>query len=333
MTALGERLDEAVRLRQIIETQRVINAAILDPDEVMRVVAERAQLLTCASAGVVELLEGDEMVYRAASGSAAASVGTRLTAATSLSGLCVRTGDAMQCEDTDLDPRVDQEACRRIGVRSMIVAPLIHRGEAVGVLKVLSAEPAAFNADDMDTLELLAGFIATSLINAAAHAEETERALHDSLTGLPNRVLLLDRLDHVLRAAKRHPSPVAVFFLDLDGFKGVNDNHGHAVGDGLLCLVAAYLRAAMRTSDTVARYGGDEFVIVCENSSPRAEPEIRARIDGAVARAASAVGAESVVTASVGVAWSSDGQTTPSALLEKADASMYETKRTRSSRA
>jgi len=332
MTAIGERLDEAVRLRQIIETQRVINAAILDPDEVMRVVAERAQLLTCATAGVVELVEGDEMVYRAASGTAAESLGLRLDVGTSLSGMCVRMGETLQCEDTDADPRVDREACRRIGARSMVVAPLIHRGEAVGVLKVLSPAPAAFNADDIDTLELLAGFIATSLINAAAHAEETERALHDSLTGLPNRVLLLDRLDHALRAAKRHASPLAVFFLDLDGFKGVNDTHGHAVGDGLLCLVAAYLRAAMRTSDTVARYGGDEFVVVCENASPRAEVEIRERIDGAVARATSAVGSGSDVTASVGVAWSSDGNTTPAALLEKADASMYETKRTRSPR-
>ncbi|MBV8980076.1 MAG: GGDEF domain-containing protein [Acidimicrobiia bacterium] len=329
MAVTGGRLDEATRLRSIIETQREINEVILDPDEVMRVVTERAQEMTGASGAVVELVEGDEMVYRAASGSAAASVGLRLNAAASLSGLCVRTGEVLLCDDAELDIRVDLEACRRIGVRSMVVVPLVHRGAAVGVLKVVSPVPHAFGADDTEALELLAGFIATSLTNASAYREESERAMHDPLTGLPNRVLLIDRLDHALRASARTHSSIAVFFIDLDGFKGVNDTCGHAVGDGLLCLVAAYLRAAMRTSDTVARFGGDEFVVVCENATARAEDDIRARIVGAVSRAASAVAEGPHVGASIGVAWNTDGASTPSALLEQADDAMYVEKRTR----
>ena len=329
MTLTGGRLDEATRLRAIIQTQQEINEVILDPDEVMRVVTERAEQLTGADGAVIELAEGDEMVYRAVSGTASDSIGLRLQAATSLSGLCVRTGEVLVCDDTELDVRVDLEACRRIGVRSMIVVPLVHRGEAVGALKVLSAVPHGFCADDIDALELLAGFVATSLINASAHREESERAVHDQLTGLPNRVLLMDRLDHALRSAERVHSAVAVYFLDLDGFKAVNDTCGHAVGDGLLCLVAAYLRAAMRTSDTVARFGGDEFVVVCENATQRAEDDIRARISGAVARAASAVADGPRVDASIGVAWNTDGPATPSALLERADAAMYEEKRSR----
>jgi len=329
VTAVRARLDEAERLREIIETQQLINAASLDPDDVMRVVAERAQMMTGAAGGVVELVEGKEMVYRAATGTAAGSLGARLEVATSLSGLCVRTGEVLQCDDSETDARVDREACRRIGVRSMIVVPLTHRRQPVGALKVLSPEPAAFGPTEIATLEVLAGFIATSLTNASAHRLESERALHYQLTGLPNRTLLLDRLTHALKASARLKTPLAVFFIDLDGFKNVNDTHGHAVGDGLLSLVGAYLRAAMRTSDTVGRLGGDEFVVVCENSSPRAEPSIRARIDAAVQRSASALANGTSVTASIGVAWTFGEPTTADALLEAADASMYEAKRAR----
>jgi diguanylate cyclase (GGDEF)-like protein len=327
--AIGERLGEATRLREIIETQRLINAATLDPDHVMAVVTERAQMMTGASAGVVELLQDDEMVYRAASGTASPNVNMRLKAGNSLSGMCVRTREVLVCRDSETDPRVDLDACRRVGARSMIVVPLVEHGQALGVLKVMSPEPDAFTDDDVSSLEVLAGFIATSLSNAAAHRHESERALQDGLTGLPNRLLLEDRLGHALRSAKRRNAPLAVFFIDLDGFKAVNDTHGHAVGDGLLSLVAAFLRASMRASDTVARLGGDEFVVVCEDMAPAAEPEIRARIDAAVARAASAIGSEGIVTASIGLAWSCEERNSPAHLLERADESMYEVKRAR----
>src|SRR5262245_6093788 len=99
----------------------------------MNVVVQRAQRLSGASAAAIELREGDEMVYRAASGSAASALGLRLKIQTSLSGLCVRERVTLMCNDTESDPRVDREACRRIGVRSMLVVPLCTRGEVVGV--------------------------------------------------------------------------------------------------------------------------------------------------------------------------------------------------------
>jgi diguanylate cyclase (GGDEF)-like protein len=140
---------------------------------------------------------------------------------------------------------------------------------------------------------------------------------------------LQDRLEQATQAAQREMEGFALLFLDLDGFKAVNDTHGHAVGDGLLCLVAAYLRAAMRVSDTVARLGGDEFVVVCETASPNFEVDIRARIEVGVARAASALAEGAAVTASVGAAWSADDTATPDDLLHRADAAMYEEKRAR----
>src|SRR4051794_26394733 len=91
------------------------------------------------------------------------------------------------------------------------------------------------------------------------------QALHNSLTGLPNRALFLDRLEHALQRTERHHGGVAVLFVDLDRFKFINDSFGHAAGDRLLCDVAARLRHALRPADTIARFGGDELTVLCED--------------------------------------------------------------------
>jgi diguanylate cyclase (GGDEF)-like protein len=320
--------NEVAQLRQIVETQRRINAATLHGDALLSVVAESAQRITGGDGGVVELAEDDDMVYRAATGTIAQAVGTRLKIDGSLSGLCVRTGDVLRCDDTETDARVDRGACRRLGIRSMICVPLIDHGVPVGVLKVVSGRPDAFGLHDVHTLELLAGFIATSISNASAHRHETDKALHDPLTGLPNRLLLADRLDHALMVAQRSRTEVAAVYVDLDGFKAVNDRHGHNAGDKLLRAVADELTRTLRGSDTVARLGGDEFVMICEEADRRAEPVIAARIRNAVQVAALAAGADSAVSASIGIAWSGD-HPTPAALLEAADDAMYRNKRAR----
>ncbi|MGN6611106.1 MAG: GGDEF domain-containing protein, partial [Angustibacter sp.] len=151
-----------------------------------------------------------------------------------------------------------------------------------------------------------------------------ERALQDQLTGLPNRALLEDRLGHALRTAVRRGTPLAVFFIDLDGFKAVNDTHGHAVGDGLLSLVAAFLRAAMRNSDTVARLGGDEFVVLCEDLQPQAQPIVVDRLRTAVESA----DGEAQVGLSVGIVQATPEQTMGD-VLSDADRLMYADKQSR----
>lgn len=158
-------------LQAVIETQVLINETGLSSTEVMQLVAERAQALTGATGAVVELAEGDEMVYRAVSGSASGTLGLRLRRRASLSGLCVSTGEVLRCEDTETDPRVDRDACRRVGVRSMVVAPLVHRGTAVGVLKALSNVPGHFDTRASQTLQLMGGFIAASLSHARRFEE------------------------------------------------------------------------------------------------------------------------------------------------------------------
>src|SRR4051794_34732659 len=162
--------------------------------------------------------------------------------------------------------------------------------------------------------------------------KETERALahqalHDSLTGLANRVLFIDRLEQALARLQRHASPLALLFVDLDHFKVVNDSLGHAAGDEVLVQAASRLRRALRPSDTIARFGGDEFVILCEDAAGRAEAEeIAGRISVALARPFKVGEQEVVLTASTGIVIANDTHTDAGALLRDADTAMYRAK-------
>lgn len=159
------------------------------------------------------------------------------------------------------------------------------------------------------------------------HAKLTHLALHDPLTGLPNRTLLLDRLAHAMGLLARSRRPVTVLYLDLDDFKAVNDRFGHAVGDRVLVAVAERLAELMRPSDTVARLGGDEFVVLCEDLDG-GEAELAAlteRIRDGVA-GISSPWHDAMVSVSIGVAIAHAG-TDPEHILNQADLAMYAAKR------
>ena len=149
-------------------------------------------------------------------------------------------------------------------------------------------------------------------------------AIHDPLTGLPNRVLFMDRLEVALSRAKRQGRRVAVAFLDIDRFKLVNDSMGHDSGDRLLVAVAGRLRAALRVNDTVARLGGDEFTVLCEEVSDDASAlEAAERLVDALRHPFDLVESEVFVTASLGLAVSGSPGDSPSSLLRDADTAMY----------
>jgi diguanylate cyclase (GGDEF)-like protein len=153
------------------------------------------------------------------------------------------------------------------------------------------------------------------------------RALHDALTGLPNRMLLLDRLGYALAQSERGDTSVAIFFLDLDGFKGVNDRLGHLAGDALLRGIAGRLLAWVRPGDTVSRFGGDEFtVLVREVAGPDEAARIAERLTEAVRSPLSVEGDEISLTPSIGIALNR-GIRKPEELLERADRAMYSAKR------
>jgi PAS domain S-box-containing protein len=167
---------QIARLEAIVDTQQEIASAGLNLGAAMELICERMQRITQAAGAVVEMAEGDEMVYRAASGNAAKSVGLRLKQATSLSGFCVRQGKVLRCDDSETDERVDREACRRVGARSMVVVPLWHLEKTVGVLKVMSPQVQAFSDEDVHALQVMAGLIG-SVMARSTEAQAKEELL------------------------------------------------------------------------------------------------------------------------------------------------------------
>lgn len=257
----------AEQLRAIIRTQTEIVSSDLEPGTIMQLIAQRAQELTRASSGVIELAEGEEMVYAVTSGEATPYLGTRLRKRTSLSGRSVIEGRVLVSDDTAADERVDAEACRRVQAGSMICVPLSHQEETVGVLKVYAPEPHHFDAGDVETLELLSELVAAHLSHANLYETESRQSRRDALTSLPNRRAFEERLPVELARASRHGRPLALCLLDLDGFKGVNDRLGHPAGDEVLRAVARILDES-RVADDCFRIGGDEFAILMPNTSP-----------------------------------------------------------------
>lgn len=160
------------------------------------------------------------------------------------------------------------------------------------------------------------------------HAQVEHLAFHDALTGLPNRLLLLDRLRQEIGRARRNGSSLAVCYLDLDGFKKVNDKFGHAAGDTVLIEVSRRLLACMRTHDTVSRLGGDEFVVLMTDLDDPAESTVALeRVIAAVSAPIYVASRQEVsVSASIGVSFSPQDGTSPAQLLEHADTAMYAAK-------
>ncbi|MFL5321068.1 MAG: ATP-binding protein [Myxococcaceae bacterium] len=160
------RLPREQRLASIIATQYDILTSGIDLEHVLAVIVDKAQRLTNAHGAVVELLEGDSLVYRATSGTVAPHLGQRVPAAQSLAGACLAAGTAMRCDDSETDARVNVAQCRTIHARSMLAVPLVHE-RRIGVLKVLSPAVAAFDDEDVETVQLTAGIISAALLRAA----------------------------------------------------------------------------------------------------------------------------------------------------------------------
>jgi diguanylate cyclase (GGDEF)-like protein/PAS domain S-box-containing protein len=168
--------DETIRGARVVAAQNAIVEGAGDLTPTLEIVAREGRAIVGGDGAVVELADGDDMVYRAAAGTGSAHLGQRVPMRGSLAGLVLATGETALCDDTETDERVDREACRRVGVGSMICVALRHRGESVAVLKVFCARPGAFTERDASTLELLAGLAA-----ATVHRAQVERrvaALH-----------------------------------------------------------------------------------------------------------------------------------------------------------
>ncbi len=170
--------------------------------------------------------------------------------------------------------------------------------------------------------------VAHDVTVARDQAEKLTRlALHDTLTGLPNRTLLADRLDQALERTQRNGSMVSMLFIDLDRFKPVNDSLGHSVGDQLLQMVALRLRACVRSSDTVSRFGGDEFIIMLADTTHAEDAAICAtKVTAALNAPFEIAGHRLQIGASIGIATSPTDAADSATLMRNADIAMYQAK-------
>jgi diguanylate cyclase (GGDEF)-like protein/PAS domain S-box-containing protein len=461
--AAVELEEKANKLERIIATQRDISAAASgDLDHVMQVIVERAQALTRAQGAMIHLIDGDDVVTRAASGIGERFLNNRRPLSESVSRFAIAARAPLLIEYAENDPRLNPAIRAKMGDRSHICVPLFAGEHAVGALSVMSTcEVERLNEEDRQTLELLAGVLSEGVSRAAEfeakrrqvdalarfeaiyhgaltgvmvlshdgqiadanpamramlglqnsdevrthiaeyldpeehervsvaveevfagesnslrletrlnrkdHSviwvsasfsivrepngnpsfgivmvqDDTERkaaenallrqseinehqALHDSLTGLPNRSLFRDRIEQAIAIGHRESGQVAVAMMDLDRFKDVNDSLGHHAGDALLVEIGQRLRGILRSSDTVARLGGDEFGVLI--SKPRSEDDVVVvveKIRAALEQPVTIEGLSLPAEASVGIAMFPHHGEDVDTLIRHADVAMY----------
>ncbi len=246
----------------------------------------------------------------------------------SLAGYALASGTSVILNDSRSECRFDSHLLdKEYGVRSALAAPISAREQPYGVLAAFTSEVHPFSADDLNFAEGIAHVLGAAIARNEAEAELQRQALHDSLTGLPNRALLFDRIALAVRRLRRHQRPMALMFVDIDRFKEVNDTMGHSVGDDVLRTVATRLTNTLRPSDTVARVGGDEFVVLADDlDNPAAALLMADRLVLALEPPIPAGSREVVVTASVGVVSCENPNSTAEDLVRDADIAMYHAK-------
>ena len=319
----------------------------LDLNSLLEAIVSRAAALMGTPNGYVYVTEPEEggMVARVGTGIFDDLVGTRLKYGEGVSGLIWKTGEPMAVHDYSNYPNRLQGWEQ---VRTVVGVPLRSGDEIVGVLGLAYLDDKKVVGEEETALLGRFAYLASlALENArlyeAAQQELVERkvleeriayqAFHDALTGLPNRALFMDRLEHALARKERQHGALAVLFLDLDDFKVINDSLGHKAGDLLLSEVGQRLKACVRPGDTVARLGGDEFTLLLEDLDSMQDAELVAERIAAQLKAPFDLDGHTVfVTTSLGIAFDSAFSAGPDALLRDADVAMYAAKNSGKSR-
>ncbi|MCW2539421.1 MAG: hypothetical protein JWN95_1146 [Frankiales bacterium] len=308
--------------------------AILD-----QLVQSIVDTLPITAAGVTLISASKEPHYIAASNESALRFERLQTFAEQ--GPCLlayTSGEAVTIPNIDVEGRFPRfgPAAQSAGMVAAFAFPLRHGDGRLGALDLYCDSPGPLSTADLATAQTLADVTAAYVLNAQAREEARQAcdlfrdsSLHDSLTGLPNRLLLQQRLEHAAQRGSRSHTNAAVLFADLDRFKDVNDTHGHQIGDELLVAVADRLSGLVRPGDTLARVSGDEFVFLCEDLHAAADIEVLApRIKDAFAAPFTVSGLELSISASVGMAYAGPGEAISGQLLVDADIAMYQAKRT-----
>lgn len=243
----------------------------------------------------------------------------------------LKSGKTYILRDTLLLPAKIGTAKKKLleqGVRSLVAVPVKNGENLIGLLGFNAARPfRRWNLDTVDFLEVIAGIVADAILKVDAEKKINFIAYHDQLTGLPNRLLLNDRLEQAIAVSSRTEKMLAVVFIDLDSFKAINDTMGHDLGDQLLMQVSEMLSHSVRGYDTVSRFGGDEFILLLNQIPGTVDLLcVMDKLMDTLQRPILLNGQETFITASAGVALYPQDGPDAETLIKNADTAMYHAK-------
>lgn len=312
-----ERL-RAVRSYEILDTQ---------PELEFDALARVASHTFSAPIAVVAMMDSDRLWFKSRLGLDIPQLDRKIAFC---AHAIMRPREAMVVNDLSSDPRFADNplVANAPHLRFYAGAPIVDpTGLPLGTIAVIDAEPRGFSSAQRETLTDLSSLVITAL-QARRRALDLERlAMTDHLTGIGNRARFDKAVSAELKVALRSGKPVTVLCMHLDGFKNVNDTYGHPAGDEVLCEVARRLSALVREGDALARLGGDEFAIVMREGDKSSATPLAQRIALSVGRPIVLSGGQTVaVGVSVGIAESMTSDSSPAALLARADKALYEAK-------
>ena len=295
-------------------------------DHVIRVMYEETEFDSCAIS-LIDTHDPDVLRIRATSGLRNVSRGDAFPRGKGLGWACIESGGPLIVPDMLADPRSYRP---QPTIRSGMWAPLVVHGRIIGLVSAFRGVPNAFTETDLNLLTIVARYLAGAIEVARLHDQLKEIAAIDSLTGLANRRTFLDRLNSEIARSRRAGYTLSVALLDLDGFKAVNDAYGHIVGDDVLRQVAQALGHTARESDLVARFGGDEFVLLFPESSQAGVQRVLRDLLIPAIPVRGGGGPASVDFSWGAAVWPDDGGDA-AALLQVADTRLYAMKQARRS--
>jgi diguanylate cyclase (GGDEF)-like protein len=330
---MGQELrTTAKRLAILTDIVKTANS-ILEPRKVIEAIMAKVQQLIPSEAWSMLMVdeEKQELTFELALGEKAKDVSSfRVKIGEGVAGWVAQTGKPTIVNDTARDPRFARkfDTKTQFQTRSILCAPLISRGRTIGVVEIINKLGGRFTDSDLEILLTLVEPCAIAIENAILFQKAEQLTITDDLTKLFNSRYLNLYIGREIKRCKRHGIPLSVIFLDLDGFKGVNDQYGHLAGSRTLTEVGGILSEAVRESDILARYGGDEFVVVLPETPAAGALVIAERIRKSIEnhKFLQAQGLTARISASFGIASYPDHALTPEGLIQKADQAMYRVK-------
>ena len=299
----------------------------LSLDETLSLMSLRLRRLVAYDSIVVFVRRGDLLVPEFVNGENFKVLSSlEISVGEGVSGWVAQNAKPIINGNPVVEPGYAQDPKKVMELRSALAVPLTAVNGLVGVLTLYKAERDGFTGDHLRILQVITSKVALSIENVLKYRQAEDSATNDYLTGLPNARALFMQLDREITRCKRENSTVAVMVCDLDGFKQVNDRHGHVEGDRTLKLFASLMQGVCREYDYVARMGGDEFVIIAPNMTPDATRDKAALLNALAEQAGRQVCSEGLLSVSVGVAFYPTDGSDAEQLLAEADKKMYSAK-------